>query len=135
MSIQCLSVPRVQINGDTWYIIVGSFKYDAGEGEVNVRAVSAGGRNIETIHTYNVETAISVITFDVPLIPSLDTFIDTWKSNPGGNIISIYEEFPVTGEDYLRVFPGCSLTAVVEREASPDGKASLEWKGNPMLIG
>jgi hypothetical protein len=131
--MRALSTPQVTVNNVTYAIVPNSLKYDGGEGEVNVRAASAGGNSVESVHTSNAETKISKVMFDVYLDQDLDGFIAQWKEAIGQNSISFAERFE-NGSAVVRSFDRMSLINPVERNASADGVTSLEWSGDPMTI-
>ena len=86
--MRALSTPQININNVNVRIVPNSLRYDGGEGEVNVRAASGGGNQIESVHTSNAETKIGKVMFDVFLDTDLDGFIAQWKENIGVNSIS-----------------------------------------------
>ena len=131
MAGNSISNPTVVVNNETIYIVPNSLKYDGGEGEINVRAASAGGGSVESIHSVNAESKISKVSFDVFLKDDLDGKIATWKSRAGANSIEFTQATGLTG--YVsRSFDKMSLTNLVERNASADGVVTLEWAGDPM---
>ena len=125
-----LSVPAVIINNETIKIIPNTFVYDGGEGEVKVFATSAGGNSIETVHAVDAESKIGKAKFDVRTTSDIDSKIAVWKSRIGTNSVMWTQE--VEGKYYTWSIDGASLVNVIEREATADGKVSLEWEGNPM---
>ncbi len=134
MSTKVISVPQVLINDDVYRIVPNSFVYDAGDLEINVRAASSGNGQVVSVHTENAEGAISKCSFDVYLDNNLDANIATWKREVGANTIKVVES-STTGDNFVRTFPGMSLTARIDRNASADGVTSLEWLGDQMVIG
>lgn len=133
MGNKTLSVPTVIINNETYSIVPNSFMYDGGEGEVTVRAASAGGGNTTSVHSQNAETQIGKTKFDVFLTPSLDADIATWKEQVGANSIQAIQR-DINGESVTLSFDNMSLVNAVERAASADGVTSLEWEGDRMGI-
>jgi hypothetical protein len=131
--MRALSTPQVSVNNVNIRIVPNSLRYDGGEGEVNVRAASGGGNNIESVHTSNAETKIGKVMFDVYLDTELDSFIAQWKEDIGVNSISFSERFN-DGTAVTRSFDRMSLMNAVERNASADGVTSLEFEGDPMTI-
>lgn len=133
MGNKTLSVPTVIVNNETLSIVPNSFVYDGGEGEVTVRAASAGGGNTVSVHSQNAETQISKCMFDVFLTSGLDSYIAVWKENVGANSIQVIQQ--AAGDDSVTLsFDNMSLTVAVERNASADGVTSLEWQGDRMGI-
>jgi hypothetical protein len=125
-----LSVPSVIANNETIAIVPNSFTYDGGEGEINVRAASGGGNNVESVHSVNAEGKIGKCSFDVYLTPDMDSKIRTWKNNVGQNVIQVVQR--LSGGAVTRSFARMSLMNQVERNASSDGVVSLEFAGDPM---
>ena len=133
MGNRTLSVPTVIINDETYTLVPNSFMYDGGEGEVVVRAASAGGGNTTSVHSQNAETQIGKCKFDVFLVPGLDADIATWKEQVGANKIQAIQR-DASGESITLSFDNMSLVNAVEREATADGVTSLEWEGDRMGI-
>ena len=127
-----LSVPTVIVNNETWAIVPNSFKYDGGEGEINVRAASAGGGNSSSVHSQDAETQIGKCSFDIYLVPGVDNKVATWKENVGANRVQAIQRQPQTGESETLSWDNMSITNAVERNASADGVTSLEWEGDQM---
>ena len=126
-----LSVPSVIANNETIAIVPNSFTYDGGEGEINVRAASGGGNNVESVHSMNAEGKIGKCSFDVYLTPDMDSKIRAWKNNIGQNVIQVVQRLSGGGA-VTRSFARMSLMNQVERNASSDGVVSLEFAGDPM---
>lgn len=133
MGNKTLSVPTVIINNETIAIVPNSFTYDGGEGEVTVRAASAGGGNTTSVHSQNAETQIGKCKFDIFLTPGVDQYIAAWKENVGSNSIQVIQR-AAGGDSVTLSFDNMSLTNAVERQASADGVTSLEWQGDRMGI-
>ena len=129
--MRALSVPQVTVNNENIRIVPNSLKYDGGEGEINTRAASGGGNNIQTVHTVNAETKVSKVMFDVYLTADLDGKIAIWKEQVGENAVGFSERLQ-NGELVPRSFDRMSLTPQIERNASADGVVSLEFMGDPM---
>lgn len=133
MGNKTLSVPTVIVNNETLAIVPNSFTYDGGEGEINVRAASAGGGNTTSVHSQNAETQIGKCKFDIFLTPGVDQYIAQWKENIGSNSIQVIQRAP-GGDSVTLSFDNMSLMNAVERNASADGVTSLEWSGDRMGI-
>lgn len=133
MSNKTLSVPTVIVNNETMSIVPNSLTYNGGEGEIMVRAASAGGGSTTSVHSQNAETQISNVKFDVYPKPETDSYIATWKENVGANSIQIIQRV-VGGDSITLSFDNMSLINSVERAASADGVTSLEWAGDRMGI-
>ena len=128
-----LSVPSVTLNNNTLDIVPGSFMYNGGEGEINVRSASAGGRITKSVHSINAETMIGKCSFDVFLTPDWDSNIAFIKENVGANSIQVTQRAG-DGEAVTLSFDNMSLVNSVDRNASPDGVTSLEFEGDAMSI-
>lgn len=134
MASKTLSVPSIIVNNEPIRIVPNTFTYDGGEGEINVRSASGGGRISETVHSSNAETLIGKCSFEMFLTTDLDSRIADWKENIGNNIIQAIQR-PLGGGDAVTLsWDGMSLTNNVERAASADGTVPLEFQGNPMTI-
>lgn len=133
MGNKTLSVPTVIVNNETIAIVPNSFTYDGGEGEINVRAASAGGGNTTSVHSQNAETQIGKCKFDIFLTPGVDQYIAVWKENVGSNSIQVIQR-AAGGDSVTLSFDNMSLMNAVERAASADGVTSLEWSGDRMGI-
>ena len=128
-----LSVPGIIVNNEPWAIVPNSFKYDGGEGEINVRTASSGGGSVESVHSQNAESQIGKCSFDVFLKAGTDSKIATLKGNVGSNSIEAIQR-SAAGDSQTLSFNNMSLVNAVEREASADGVTSLEFEGDPMSI-
>ncbi|MFC3816571.1 hypothetical protein [Lysobacter sp. GCM10012299] len=132
MSKLAITAPSVSINNETIGIVPNSFTYDGGEGEISVRAASAGGYSAESVHGINAETMISKVTFELFPTTDLDAKIRRWKRGIASNVIQVTEVLP-NGQSIARTFQHMSLMNAVERNASADGTVSLEWSGDQMI--
>ena len=131
MSKITISAPSVSINNEVLSIVPNSFVYDGGEGEVTVRAASAGGSRAESVHSVNAETMISKVTFELFVTTDLDAKIRRWKRQIASNVIQVTQTL-ANGDSIARTFQHQSLMNQIERNASADGTVSLEWSGDPM---
>lgn len=128
-----LSVPTIVINNETIKIVPNSFKYDGGEGEINVRSASEGGGASSSVHSENAETKIGMCSFEMFLTPDLDAKIAEWKESIGANAIQAVQRSQ-SGESVTLSWDNMSLASSVEREASADGVVPFDFKGDPMSI-
>jgi hypothetical protein len=131
MSKIAITAPSVSINNETILIVPNTFVYDGGEGEISVRAASAGGSRAESVHGINAETMISKVTFELFPTADLDAKIRRWKRQIASNVIQVTQTLP-NGDSIARTFQHMSLMNPIERNASADGTVSLEWSGDPM---
>lgn len=129
--MQTISTPQVQINDVLYGIVPNSFKFVTGKGETNVRAASAGGNSIESVHSENAETKLSKVMFD--LYVTADNISSTlgWKDAIGSNSIKAQQR-QTTGDATTLSFDNMSMTNDPEFAASVDGIVSCEWSGDPM---
>jgi hypothetical protein len=111
-------------------IVPNSLKYDGGEGEQNVRAASAGGSEVESVHTSNAETKISFVSFDAFTTTDLDSKIRDWKNRIGQNTVQFNQN--VRGLPNARSFDHMSCTDSVEREVGADTVTTIKFMGDPM---
>jgi hypothetical protein len=131
---QAFANPTVRINDITISIVPNTVKTMSGDGETNVRAASAGGNSIITVHTSNAESKIGSCEFSVYPTPELERSFRGWKDNIGGNVISLIEVF-ADGSTSSETFETASLVNDPEKEKSSDGVVALEFKGNPSGLG
>ena len=131
MSYQAFSTPQIIINNETIAIVPNSLTYDGGEGEITVRAASTGGGSAVSVHTFNAESMISKVKFEIYVTADADKKIAKWKSNIGSNVIQFSDQL-ANGEVLARSFSGMSVTNAVERGPAADGKISIEWSGDQM---
>lgn len=132
MAKKAISAPEVLINGDKYAIVPNSLVYDAGEGEINVRAASLGGEASESVHTLDAESQIGMVKFELFNDPTLDGSIRTWKQNIAENAISFAQQ--IGSEQFIREAPGLSLASSVERQIGADGTTEVEFKGDQFVI-
>jgi hypothetical protein len=121
------------VNGDKIKIMSSTLEYNAGEGGVKVRAATVGDR-LESVHSYDVEAAVSKITVDIPVTPGVDRLINEWKTNIGRNVVSISQRCPDGGPPDTRVFTNMSASEVVDRKTGPDGTATICFEGDQMFL-
>jgi len=127
-----LSVPGIVVNGENIAIVPNSFKYDDGEGEINVRAASMGGRKSSSVHSENAESHIGKCSFDIFLTPDVDAKIKRWKKKVGDNDIQAVQKSE-SNESVTKSWRNLSLVNSVEREASADGVTNLEFEGDSVV--
>jgi len=125
MAIQ-FSNGSVIVNNVPVAIMPNSLKIVDGSGEIKVRAMSAGGGAIETVHTEDVESKIGKISFELAVTDENRAISRLWKANIGSNVIVVVQE----GLNPI-VLQTASMVNDPEWEATADGKASIEFQGNP----
>lgn len=131
MAFKAIATPEVIVNGDKIAIVPNSLSYNAGEGEINVRAASSGGGISESVHTVDAEAQVGMVKFQMFNTPELDGQIANWKQSIGENAISFAEQ--IGGEQFIRQAPGMSLVNAVEREIGADGTTELEFQGDQFV--
>lgn len=131
---QVVSAPSVRVNDVTWKIVPNTFMVKLGEGETNVRAASAGGSSVESVHTINAETKISGCTFEVYPEPDRIKDIQSIKRRPGGNTIAAIQDLGDNGTISFTLRK-VSLTNDPDLNLTSDGTISLEWAGDPVVVG
>ena len=131
MAVKGVSSPELIVNGDKVAIVPNSLVYNAGEGEITVRAASLGGGASESVHTLDAETQIGMVKFQMYNTSDLDGLIATWKQNVGENAVSFVEQ--IGSDQFIREAPGLSLVNSVEREIGADGTTELEFQGDQFV--
>jgi hypothetical protein len=126
--------PTVRVNDVTISIVPNTANSVGGRGEVNVRAASAGGNAITTVHTSNAETKIGKMTFDVYVTVENERNIVEWQSNIGRNTVSMIENFS-DGSTASETLVNASLMNDPEKQKTSDGVISLEFAGDPTTLG
>ena len=120
---------KVKINGAVVMFVQSSLTITMGYGETNVR-VQVSGKSTETISSENLDTALSIVSFDVLSSDTGDStdikkLIEAWKSKSGTNTIFVEPD----GIGIAQNFVGMSLTNDPEINESPDGSISLTFSG------
>jgi hypothetical protein len=125
-----LSVPSIRVNNDIIAIVPNSFKYTPGDGETKVRAASAGGGNVESVHSEDAEAMISKITFSVYPTELNIRKIREWKSNIGANTVEALQRGRNGGKDFAIPFRNVSVTNDPEVAAAGDGTIEVQMAGD-----
>jgi len=123
----------VNVNGEKIQVLTSTLEYNAGEGAIKTRAVTVGNK-LTTVHSYDVESAMSKITVEIPVTPVIDRLINGWKTNIGRNTVVLSQLRSDGGPPDVRTFTGMSATEVIDRKASPDGTATLCFEGDQMIL-
>lgn len=129
---QALSVPAVIINGDLVKIVPGSFRFNFGVGNTNVRSASAGGGNVTSVHSKDLETAVGRCAFDLHTTPDNISRKQLWHTLTAGISIEAVEKY-TDGSSQTLTFVGMSIVEDTENSAASDGVMSCEFKGDPMI--
>lgn len=131
---QSLSNPAVRINDVTVAIVPNTFNPTLGGGEINVRAATAGGNSIDTVHTSNAETKISTWMFEIYSTPDNIKSIQEWQRNIGVNTVAAVETLG-DGSSLSLSLTSASLVNDPELNLTADGTISLEFKGAQTVVG
>lgn len=124
-SYQGISDPALKWNGDALAIIPNSLTYKIGKGEKTVRAISAGGSAVETVHTTNVETKKGMVKFSLPNTPKAARIVAQMQDLAGQN------RFEIAEGSYQATFRSMTVTNEPERPTAPDGVYEIECEGPP----
>ncbi len=130
--IIALSVPQIQLNGNTMAIAPNSLKFKMGYGETNTRSVSLGNFASDTVHTVNAEEMVGSGSFDVANTKEYRSLFIDGKQNTGQNEIYATQKLP-NGASEINVFTDVSLTNDPEWEAGADSFVTIEFKGARMI--
>lgn len=131
MSKRALSLPAVIVNNETIQIVPGSLTYKGGEIKTAVETVSAGGGNVETIHSQDASSAFSEVKFKMKMTGDVDGKIAEWTEQVAENVVIFAE---IIGKSrQKRVFEGMSIVEDIERAVSPDGGVEICFQGDRML--
>ena|SRR5690606_407291 len=131
--VNAFSNPTVRVNDVTWSIVPNSVEVVAGDGETKVRAASAGGNSIETVHTSNAESKIGVVKFSVYPTPENERRLREIKAQPGQNVVELVESFS-DGSNASETLRHASLTNDPTKGKNADGVIALEWMGDPTIL-
>jgi hypothetical protein len=126
--------PTIRVNDETVSVVPNSVTVKLGGGETNVRASSAGGNSIETVHTSNAESKIGAVNFDIFNTPEMVRKVSAWQASTGGNTIQVIGNLP-NGTSISLSMQTVSLTNDPDLELSADGVTSLEFMGDPLQVG
>ena len=128
-----LANPQVVVNNISLAIKANSLDFTEGFGEQIVRAASAGGASVVQILADNIEDNFSEVKFS--LEPTIDNINNArvWKSNPGGNVISVTGTVTdgTTEQTFSRTFSKASVTNNYSVMLGADTSVDLEWKSEP----
>ncbi len=84
-----LTDAAVIANNEAVGIMPNSLSYTEGFGEQNVRAVSIGDGKVEQVFARNLETAFSMLKFNLPTTPENIDLARSWKAAGNGNVFQI----------------------------------------------
>lgn len=130
--MQGLSVPTIKVNNDVIGIVPNTFKYKSGDGEVKVRAASAGGGKAAAVHTQDAETMFSTVNFSVYVTTDMIEKVRDWKASVGGNTVDVLQRGTGSEKDFGIAFKGMSVTNDPDINAAADGVIEVEMAGNKL---
>lgn len=122
-----LSTPSVYVSGVLVAIVPNTCTIKYG-GEVNVRAMSAGGGVIQVVAGVNAEKMLSDVAFELASTPANWYLVQQWKSNSNNALsetILVAEGSAGDSQSFDTMF----LTNEPELPYKSDGNIKLEWKG------
>ena len=127
MSQIAFSNGAVIVNNVSIAVLPNSIKITKGKGDRKVRAMQIGGGAVETVHTEDISTKIGKVSFELAVTDSNISLIESWQNIIGGNMVMIVQE----GVNPI-VLQNASVTNDPELDASADGKATVEFQGDPI---
>lgn len=132
MAEQALSVPTVKVNNDVVTLVPNSFKFSAGDGEVNVRAGSTGGGNATSIHTQDAETMYSMVKFSLHNTTANIERVRDWKARMADNTVEAIQRGIGTAKDFSLAFINMSVENEPDFAAAADGVIEIEMAGDKL---
>jgi len=127
-----ISKPSVKVNNNPIAIIPNSAKFDEGEGETSVSAISIGGGGVELVVSDDATDKVGMVSFEIPNTPANIDLARGWKKNPGDNVVEV-DGKTKDGKKFNRVFNQASVVNNYEVELGVEGKISLDWKSQPPI--
>jgi hypothetical protein len=126
---RALTTPSIVVNNEAIAIVPDSFKYTPGVGEINMRAQSGGGGNVQMVKSINAETKKSTAKFALmPTKKNID-YIDVWQDNGRGDGNGI----EASDGPFAVAFRNMYVTNDPERNLSSDGTIEIEFEGSPII--
>ncbi len=123
-----LTDATVLVNNEVVGIMPNTLVYTEGLGEQTIRAVSIGEGKTEQVFARDLETAISMVKFEVPTTPENIALARQWKGNENQNVVQIAGR---TAEGELtRTFSGAALVGDYEVQIGTETSIELEFKGS-----
>lgn len=119
---------QLLINNIAIPYVPNSLKFDLGLGEQDVKATAGGGGSSESVYFENVETNISMASFEMY---STDLSVEVhkdWKALKNLNTLEIIDPSGVS-----ITFPFMAHTNKTEFEVGSDKMVTLEFKGDPAI--
>lgn len=122
-----ISVPGISVNNDPISIVPNSFKFTMGKGETTVRAASAGGGSVQSVHTEDAESKIGKMSWEMYVTTETMKSVSGWKNAIGANYVAAQQpaSSPLSGGNM-------SMVNDPDFEASADGKVEIQFEGDPL---
>jgi hypothetical protein len=120
-----LSTPAVYVSGVLIKVVPNSVRKKI-PGEVNVRAMSAGGGAIDVVAGVNAEKLIGECSFDLAATAENVALVKGWRENSNNAIPETIRLVEIAGQ---YAFDTMYLANEPEVEFKSDGNMKCEWKG------
>ena len=127
-----LADPSIVINNEPYSIVPNSVKYTEGDGEQNMRTASTGGGGTSQVFSDNVETANSMVSFEV--YNDVDSIEDlrAIKKNQNRNVVVLTGTTP-DGKTLRRTFNQAAILNDYEVNLGSDTTIPVEMKSSPAV--
>ncbi len=126
-----LSAPAVSVNNEVVSVVPNSVKFTEGKGEQTMRAASSGGGQTEQVYSDNVETAFSMVSFEIYATVESIALAREWKSNRNVNVVQVAGSTP---EGRLtRTFSQAALLSNYEVALGSDTTIPIEFSSQPSI--
>lgn len=123
-----LSDASVEVNDETVTIENGSLVIVEGQGEVNVRTASRGGRAV-VVPSEDISTKVGMVKFEVPTsVASANFFRDVKARAIGSNTVRV-SGIDAQGNRLGRTLALGSMTNDPEKAIQTEGKFQVEFAG------
>lgn len=123
--VKNLSTPAIYVSGVLIKIVPNSCRMKI-PGEVNVRAMSAGGGVVEIVAGVNAEKLIGEVSFDIAATAENVSMIRAWRKNSNN---AIPETLRIVEQADQYAYDTMFLANEPEVEFKSDGNMKCEWKG------
>ena len=123
--------PTVMVNNEIWAVVPNSVKFTEGQGEQEIKAASSGGGAVEQVYSHNIESAFSMVSFEVYATVENVENTKSAKSNRNNNVVQIAGSTP-EGR-ITRTFTQAAILNDVEKSFGTDATIPVEFKANPAI--
>lgn len=120
--------PSVVVNNNPININVNSFTYKDGLGE-DIVSVVANGRNVELIHSTNLETKKGMMKFSIASTAENAEYVKSWKALYGALVIRVSDP----DSAFTRTLTSGTLITDPEIQLQNEGVIELEFEGNTLV--